>query len=128
MRLSNLSFSVNLNGTNIPITLNKWVSKNKHLVNVNVEKLDNAWSRDSANYIGPNGKNGIKDRYQRFGEFSQTAKSIEASEIHVSSNGSIMFSNGRHRFAYMRDNGVSVMPVAMDNESIQNATKYNLLA
>lgn len=128
MRLSNLSFSINLHDRQIPITINKWDSKTKKLVNVNVKKLDDAWSKDASNYIGPNGKGGIRDRYKQFGEFSKTAPSIEASDVHVNENGFIMFGNGRHRFAYMRDHGIAVAPVAMSNESIQNAIKYNLLA
>lgn len=120
---------VTLGDKQIPITLSRSsVAIGEKIVNVNVAKLDAAWSKDVDFYVGPNGQGGIKSRYPNFGEWLQTADSMEASEVYVRDNGEIAFTNGRHRFAWLRDHGVTVMPVAMHPDAIANAKKFGYLA
>lgn len=98
------------------------------MVKVNVQKIDQSWARDPDFYISKGGDGGIKGRYGRFGEFmASTDQAIEVSELGVGKNGQVFFTNGRHRFAYMRDQGATVLPVAMDSESIQNAKEFGYL-
>ncbi len=66
----------------------------------------------------------IDGRYERFNMFVRggedeynkysPAPSIEASEVTVREDGSVGFTNGRHRYAWMRDNGINNIPVVMD--------------
>jgi hypothetical protein len=99
------------------------------MVNVDVQKIDQSWKKDHEFYIGPNGENGIRNRYGNFGEFMKNTKdAIEVSEIGVGENGQVYFTNGRHRFAYMRDSGAKTLPVAMNDESIELAKKFGYLA
>jgi hypothetical protein len=98
------------------------------MVTVNVQKIDQSWAKDHEYYIGTNGTGGIRNRYGNFGEFMKTtSEAIQVSELNVDSSGQVTFTNGRHRFAYMRDQGAKVMPVAMNDESIENAKKFGYL-
>ena len=97
------------------------------LVNVNVEALDKGFAKDQGFYIDTAGTNRIGTRYDRVGEFIKTAKSVEASEVNVYKDGRVTFLNGRHRFAYLRDRGVLVLPVAMSKESAKNAGEHGIV-
>jgi hypothetical protein len=120
--------AVTLAGRTILITLNAQDARAGYsLVPVNVAAFDVGFQAADTEfrgemYVGPGGTGAaIGDRYQRFGEFAATANSIEAPTVSVDENGRVSFGNGRHRFAYMRDQGVGSVPVAMDQESLQNA-------
>jgi len=121
-------FSVKLDGRNIPVTINKTDERNgEKLVNINVNSFDNRFKQSTEFYIGKEGKGGIGQRYKTFAEFQKTAESIEAPEVYVNENGGITFGNGRHRYAYMRDQGLKTIPVAMSQESIDNAKKFGFV-
>lgn len=99
----------------------------RKLVNIDVKKFDELWSKDASFYIGKGGSGQIKDRYQRFGEFLKTINQpVHASTASVSDYG-VSFYNGRHRFAWFRDHGYKTIPVAMDLDSIKSAKKLGLL-
>ena len=72
-------------------------------------------------------ENAIKNRYKGVEEFLKTAPSMIASEAYVKPNGSVVFGDGRHRFAYLRDQGLDKIPISMDKESIKNAKKYGYI-
>jgi hypothetical protein len=105
-----------------------------------VKAFDNAWQASDM-YIGPNGAGGIKNRYEQFGLFVNggtdtigqhtftvaPATSIELSDVNVTANGEVAFVNGRHRYAWFRDQGVNSIPVAMDSKSIEHAKHFNLI-
>lgn len=112
------------------------------LVNVNTKEFDRAWANDHDFYIGKGGKGGIKGRYEKFGNFvlggemdigdgikipMDPAESIESSEVYVTGDGRIQFTNGRHRFAWLRDHGAKKIPVAMNKESYENAKRHALV-
>ncbi len=98
------------------------------LVNVDVGMLDQLWAKDHSLYIGPNGDGQIRTRYQDFGNFLTTKPSVIYTPfVTVSNDGKVVFSNGRHRFAWFRDHGYKMLPIAMDNDSIKNAKKLGLL-
>ena len=102
--------------------------ENRLLVPVNVSKFDEKFKK-SWQYIGHNGVDGIKDRYSKFGEWlhKNPTTDIEAPLIGVSENGDVEFSNGRHRYAYLRDNGVTHIPVSMSADDYENAKSNNLI-
>ena len=120
---------VNLHDREIPITLNKVDERNgDQLVEVNTKPFEEKFQKDESMYVGPKGTaNAIKGRYGRFEEFSKTAPSIEAPTVSVNKDGNVIFGNGRHRYAYMRDQGLSKIPMAMDAESIANAKKFGYI-
>jgi hypothetical protein len=134
----NIKFSlrnktVNLNGRDIPVVLHGLDKKRGEvLVPVNTKAFDDAWEASDkykSFYIGPKGTgNAIKDRYERFADFSVTAKNIEASSVSVDEDGNVGFGDGRHRWSFMRDQGVPVIPVAMSPESLKNAEKFGYVA
>lgn len=132
---------IEVNGRSISITLPLRAKEDK-LVAINLNKFDNTFKRNSSYYIGKGGSGSIKGRYERFELFvlggkeelapgvvidHKPATSIEASEVSVDKEGNVMFINGRHRYAWLRDNDISNIQVAMDNESIKNARKFNLI-
>lgn len=101
--------------------------QSRHLVPIRTGALDQLWKRDHGFYIGKNGEDQIKDRYQRFGKWLQDNELIEAPTVSIMNN-KVSFYNGRHRFAWLRDHGHEIIPVAMDEDSIKNATRLGLIA
>lgn len=84
------------------------------LVTVQTSKLDAAWQKDKGFYI-PRGGGGaeIKGRREGFVQFLRKGKAIEASEVSVSKNGTVVFTNGRHRFSVLRDQGKKTVVIAV---------------
>lgn len=120
--------SVNVDGRTIPINLsNQSPARLYSLVDVNISKIDAAFKLEPDFYVGVNGLGGIRNRFSRFGEFVATAPSVEAAIIDILDDGKICFVNGRHRFAWFRDYGLTHVPVALSKESIINAKKYNYI-
>lgn len=133
--------SVKIGNREIKITKPLRAAKDT-LVVLNVANFDKAFKKEKEFYIGKNGAGAIHDRYARFGLFvrggkeeiepdfsidHEPAKSIEASEVSVNAKGDIQFKNGRHRYAWMRDNKINKIIVAMDKESVYNARKYKYI-
>jgi len=88
------------------------------LVPVDVAKLDASWQRDDGLYIPPGGRqNVIGDRYIRAKMFIQSGQQLESPMIGWNEwNGCVNFSNGRHRFAALRDLGVKRVMVSVPIE------------
>ena len=118
-------FTVNFNGRKIPVTINKVDERSgEKLVYVNVAPFEANFEKDSNFYVGKEGKGGIGKRYQQFENFIKTADSVEAPEVYVDDKGHVQFGNGRHRYAYFRDQGITQIPMAMSAESLANAKKF----
>ena len=82
---------------------------------IDPRKLDPEWKRDTGFYVGPNGSNNsIGDRYQRFGEWLKQGLAVEMPEVGFGYNDIPVFTNGRHRYAWMRDHGVTAIPIVTD--------------
>ena len=109
------------------------INVGRKLVKINIPNFDKAWKNGSSSnqYIGPGGQGGqggIKGRYEKFGNWLNTAnEQIQASTVGVDSDGSVSFYNGRHRYCYLRDHGAPTIKVAMDPDSIKNAKRFNLI-
>ena len=67
-------------------------------------------------------------RYERFGQFIAEHDAIEAAEVYVHEDGQVGFTNGRHRYAWLRDQGLTSIPVAMTPESVANAKRHGILS
>ena len=118
---------IKVNGRDIPVTMHK-LEKENQLVKVDSNVFDKAFSKTTWQYVGEGGEGGIEGRYKKFAEFIKDAKSIEAPNVSVDKNGSIIFGDGRHRYAYLRDSGVKNIPLSMDAESIKNAEKFGYIS
>lgn len=94
---------------------------------VDVGKVDQAWKKSGSGYVGSTGEGGIAGRYDRFEKFWKEGHTIVAPVISVRENGAVEFTNGRHRFAYLRDQGMKRIPVSMDTEYLKLAKKFNLV-
>lgn len=123
------SSAIQIGDRTIPVTINRIDKKSGgELVNVNPSAFDEAFSKTSWQYVGEKGKEGISGRYEKFQNFLKDAKSIEASNVSVNKDGGVVFGDGRHRYAVLRDMGLDELPIVMDKESIKNAKKFGYLA
>jgi hypothetical protein len=121
--------AIQIGDRTIPVTINRIDKKTGgQLVNVNPSAFDEAFSKTGWQYVGEKGKEGISGRYEKFENFLKDAKSIEASNVSVNKDGGIVFGDGRHRYAVLRDMGLDELPIVMDKESIKNAKKFGYLA
>ena len=95
---------------------------------VDVAKLDEAFQQDSGFAIKPGGEGAIPGRLEEFERFLARAKAegiaIEQSEVVVDKDGRISFVNGRHRFAVMRDMGVTAVPISVPRGQARRAEKF----
>ena len=118
---------IQVNGRDIPVTMHR-LEKENQLVKVNSNTFDKAFSKTTWQYVGEGGEGGIEGRYKKFAEFIKDAKSMEAPNVSVDKDGAIVFGDGRHRYAYLRDSGVKNIPLSMDAESIKNAEKFGYIS
>ena len=120
---------VQIDDRKITVTLSELDRRNGYrIVDVDTSKFDSMFAQSKDFYIGPGGKNGIGQRYARVGEFLSRASTMDASAVAVNTDGSVSFVDGRHRYAFLRDKGVTSIPVAMSRESEAAAGKLNILA
>lgn len=117
--------------TDIDVEVNRPTGSDyNQLVYVNTPAFDRAWQDEEPRgfYIGKGGSNGIPGRYERFDKFIHATQTMTASEVHVDIDGRVGFLNGRHRYAWLRDNGALKIPIAMNRDSVKNAKRFGYLA
>jgi hypothetical protein len=113
----------------LPVTMHKLEEKaGNQIVNISPETFDKAFSKTDWQYVGKGGEGGIEGRYKGFENWLKDAKSMTASNVSVNKDGGIVFGDGRHRYAVLRDMGLDKLPISMDKESIENAKKFGYLA
>lgn len=103
------------------------LDQEKPYVLMDVDKLDQAWKKSGQAYVSKGGEGGISGRYELFAKFWTDGNTIIAPLINVSKNGKVEFNNGRHRFAYLRDQGVKQIPVSIDADDLETAKKKGLI-
>jgi hypothetical protein len=82
---------------------------------ISVLKLDASWRYDVPYYVGERAigpGNGDPSRYKRFGEWIREGHQIWMPHVGFTRT-YICFSDGRHRFAWLRDHGVRALPVTV---------------
>lgn len=83
---------------------------------VDVAKLEASW-RQTLDYVGVGGTGAaIKGRYEKLGQWFALGQLVEIPSV-VLDGGEISFTDGRHRFAWFRDHGVTIMPVHVEPET-----------
>jgi 2'-5' RNA ligase/GNAT superfamily N-acetyltransferase len=122
--------SVTVNGRDIEVVKPRRAAlSGEKLVSIDTAAFDTAFQRETGFYLSEGGgPNAIHDRYTRFGDFIAEHDSIESSEVTINANGKVGFTNGRHRYAWLRDHGVANIPVSMDEESIAHAKRHGYLS
>ena len=78
------------------------------IVWIDVLKFNSAWRRDRGYYISRNGPNRTAPWIVRL-----RFRKIPMPHVYVGEDGEVSFTDGRHRFAWFRDNGVRAMPVTV---------------
>ncbi len=100
------------------------------LVKVNVKAIDSRLALDKQFYVGPGGTGSSASsfKYNRAKQIYAAGNSVEAPSLGVLSDGSVGITDGRHRWAVLRDSGAAKVTVSMDSQSINNARKFKLIA
>lgn len=81
-------------------------------------KFDQAW-RLGDQWVGPGGMpGGHGERYPRAGRWMLAGNPTDMCQIWINGEG-VGFVDGRHRFAWLRDRGVSAVPVQLSPESLE---------
>ena len=120
---------IKLKDKELPVTMHPIEAKNgNEIAHVNPETFDKAFAKTDWQYVGKKGKGGIEGRYENFADWVKDAPSMHASNASVNKEGGIVFGDGRHRYAYLRDEGVKEIPISMDKESIEHAKKHGYLS
>lgn len=105
-------------------------AKGLKLVEVDRIKFDSKYEFHGFGYVG-NRVYGYEQpkKLDKFEEYLKTGKKIYAPVVTVNDGKQpeIVFGDGRHRYAYMRDAKMNGIPVAMDEDSIRVAKKFGLL-
>jgi hypothetical protein len=90
------------------------------LVTIDVEKVDRDWN---PNYkIAIDGSSAYRRKRREICEGD--AQSMIPPDMYVDDDNQVMFSNGRHRFANIRDLGVRQISVTIDIEYLQKIQLY----
>ena len=121
--------TINVNDRDIPVNLHPIEERQGNKLHfVDADKFEEAFKKNEMQYVGKNGThNAIGKRYENVGEFLKTAKSMRASQADVKKDGSVIFGDGRHRFAFLRDKGLKKIPMSLDKESIRYAKTHGYI-
>lgn len=82
---------------------------------IDVRAFDQAW-RETDQYVVPGGANGQDQRYARAGVWL-TSKGFSDMLVVSADDHTVGFTDGRHRFSWLRDQGVEAMPIQASPES-----------
>lgn len=85
-----------------------------------VDRLDAIW-RDSDDYVGMAGRGSNQPgKYEAFGDFLRRAIGTRRIVIPTVSlvGGTAVFTDGRHRFAWLRDHGLRALPVEVGEDTV----------
>ena len=91
--------------------------------------LEKKFKESGSLYVGLNGKNGSKEKYDKIKRYLETGEPIVAPHIYFDvkdDKTTLHFHDGRHRFAVLRDLGMSEIPVAINKSDIPIAEKIGL--
>ena len=89
-------------------------------VMVDAAKLDAGWSKDGEYYVpfGEERKPGARANVEAF---LRKGEPVEAPRVTVDADGTVSFTDGRHRFAVLRDLGVDRVAVTIEKSQLQRA-------
>ncbi len=87
-----------------------------------VAALEASLAKDAGSHVGPGGTGAaISGRYAEFQRFLAKARAesipVEMPRMGLDADGNATVINGRHRFAVLRDEGVTALPVSVDKDA-----------
>jgi SPP1 gp7 family putative phage head morphogenesis protein len=85
------------------------------LVEVSAAKLNSSWQGDLG-FIAADGTGAIGDRLAGAKAFISSGEPIEASQVRIRDDGAVVFVDGRHRFAAVRDAGKRTVVVSVPKD------------
>jgi hypothetical protein len=89
---------------------------------IDVTQFDASWAKDDL-YVAPGGEGGMARRYAGFGQWLAAGGApVEMPEVGLGYRNEIVFNNGRHRYSWLRDHGVTALPVLTEIENAQPIT------
>lgn len=99
------------------------------LKNAKTNVLEQKFKESGSLYVGKNGQNGSKEKYDKIKLYLETGEPIVAPHIYFDTKDdktTLHFHDGRHRFAVLRDLGMKEIPVAINKNDISIAEKMGL--
>jgi hypothetical protein len=93
----------------------QWGGSDK-IVWIIVAKVNASWKLDLSDYIGLGGTThpAIGGRYDKVGKWVESGRPMHMPHLAFDDDGQMSFTDGRHRFAWMRDHGVKALPVTAE--------------
>lgn len=86
---------------------------------LDVGKVEVGFKRNASHYVGIGGAGaGQKGRYNFVGRFIQSGRAVYMPHLSLDEHGAIQFTDGRHRFAWVRDHGAVAIPVTTCPEGL----------
>jgi hypothetical protein len=81
---------------------------------LSVAKVEASFARQPDHYVGKDGiGNGQKGRYDHVGTFIKSGRAVFMPHLSLQDDNSISFTDGRHRFAWVRVHGATAIPVTI---------------
>jgi len=92
-----------------------WDVEPDAVVWVDVALIEASFAQDPDSYLGVAGAgNGQRSRYDRVGSHISSGRAIWMPLVVLGDGHQIHFTDGRHRFAWVRDHAAAALPVATD--------------
>jgi hypothetical protein len=99
---------------NIPPDETVWIS---------VARFEASWKKNQQQYVGPGGSGAaIEGRYEKFGAWIESGEAVWIPLVGLE-RGEISFTDGRHRFAWLRDHGMQSIPIDVDPDIAKEIQK-----
>lgn len=84
---------------------------------VDVARVERSFALDPDHYVGPGGTlAGQATRYANIGRHIESGLAIWMPHLSLRDDDQVHFTDGRHRFAWVRDHGGTALPVATSPE------------
>lgn len=80
--------------------------------------MDVAWQQSELYISNGGGWAGDPECYEKFGKWMERKEPIQIASLGLFDE-VIEFNDGRHRFAWLRDHGVKIMPVHVDPDKVE---------
>lgn len=90
---------------------------------VSVEKIEHEWRRSTDKYIRTGCENGMLRKYEIFEKWIMSAKYVKMPEVCIV-NDFVQFNNGRHRFAWLRDHGMTALRINVQPTDVATFETY----
>lgn len=96
-----------------------WDTEPAPVVWLDVKKIEGAFQQNAEQYVGKEGAGvGQRSRYDHVGRFIVSGRSVFMPHITIVKSKTVWFTDGRHRFAWIRDHGARAFPATTSTESV----------